>query len=65
MTKEKFKESLFKKLIAKKEFVEEDREKFNSDFNEFDDTWDIMLEIINEAIEEEKDNWDNAQLEAE
>ena len=49
-----FKDRLFKKLVEKGEFVEEDLKKYETDFEEFNPTWDIMLEIINEKIEENK-----------
>ena len=52
MTAEQFKEELFQKLIKRKEFTEDDRESFNSDFEEFNPTWEIFLEMINEAVEE-------------
>jgi len=51
MNLEEFKEKLFKKLVEKKEFVEEDIEKYNQDFEEFNPTWEIFIEVINEAVE--------------
>ena len=52
MNHKQFKEKLFQKLIKVKEFTEDDRESFNSDFEEFNPTWEIFLEMINEAVEE-------------
>ena len=55
MTIEEFKEKLFKKLVDKKEFVDEDRPAFDKDFEEFDPTWVIFLEIINDVVEATKE----------
>ena len=52
MNQIEFKENLFQKLIKRKEFTEDDRENFSSDFEEFNPTWEIFLEMINEAVEE-------------
>ena len=52
MNQIEFKENLFQKLIKRKEFTEDDRESFNRDFEEFNPTWEIFLEMINEAVEE-------------
>jgi len=54
MNKIEFKDKLFKKLVSKKEFVEDDREKFHSDVDEFDTTWEIIIEMINEEVEATK-----------
>jgi len=51
MNLEEFKDQLFKKLVEKKEVAEDDKEKFEGDFMELTDAWNIVIEIINEAVE--------------
>lgn len=52
MKTEEFRDKLFKQLIDAGEFTEDDKEAFDKDFNEpqFKQTWELILNIINDAI---------------
>jgi hypothetical protein len=65
MKESEFKEEMFKKLVSRKIYKDEERKLFEREYEQLKDEFGLFLEILNEHLEKEKENWDNAQLEEE
>lgn len=65
MDKTEFKDKMFAKLVERKEFKEEEKKIFDKEYDILENEFGLFLEILNEHLEEERENWDNAQLEEE
>ena len=54
MKESEFKEEMFKKLVARKIYKDEERKLFDKEYEQLKDEFGLFLEIVNEQVEKEK-----------